>query len=48
MISAEIALVPLDRVDAVSEAVMARFAAAAFRAPHIRSAEPSPGAARLP
>jgi galactokinase len=42
-----IALVPLERADAVSEAVTAEFTAAGFREPHIRVAEPSAGAARV-
>ena len=42
-----IALVPLDRVDAVAEAVRAAFAAAGHAEPQIRPAEPSGGAARL-
>ena len=42
-----IALVPVDRVDEVSEAVRAQFAAAGYRAPEIRTEAPSAGAARL-
>ena len=42
-----IALVDEERVDAVAAAVRAAFAEAGFRAPEIRSAEPSRGAHRL-
>ena len=42
-----IALVPLDRSDSVAGAVEAAFAAAGYRAPEIRSAEPSGGAERV-
>jgi galactokinase len=42
-----IALVPLDRSDAVAEAVRAAFAAAGHREPEIRPAEPSAGAERV-
>ena len=43
-----IALVPADRADAVSDAVRSAFAGAGFRAPVIRGAEPSAGAAPVP
>ncbi|WP_219418007.1 galactokinase [Pseudonocardia nigra] len=42
-----IALVPLDRADAVADAVRAAFADAGYREPEIRPAEPSEGATRL-
>jgi galactokinase len=42
-----IALVPVERVDDVSDAVRAAFAAAGYRAPEIRGTEPSAGAARV-
>ncbi|GAA1294327.1 galactokinase [Pseudonocardia aurantiaca] len=42
-----IALVPVERVAALSDAVRAAFADAGFRAPHIRGEEPSAGAARV-
>jgi galactokinase len=42
-----IALVPLDRVDAVADAVRSAFAASGYREPDALTAEPSPGAARL-
>jgi galactokinase len=43
-----IALVPVERAGAVSEAVTTAFATAGYREPHIRGAEPSAGAARIP
>lgn len=42
-----IALTPLDRVDAVTAAARAAFAAAGLAEPEIRTAEPSAGASRL-
>jgi galactokinase len=42
-----IALVPVDRVDGLSDAVRAAFADAGFRAPQIQGAAPSAGAVRL-
>jgi galactokinase len=42
-----IALVPLDRVDAVTDAVRSAFAAGGYREPDALTAEPSPGAARV-
>ncbi|MCX6466259.1 MAG: galactokinase [Pseudonocardiales bacterium] len=42
-----VALVPLDRLDAVTRTVRAAFAAAGHREPTIRTAEPSEGARRL-
>ena len=42
-----IALVPLDRCDAVGDAVRAAFAAEGFTEPEIRGAEPSAGASRV-
>jgi galactokinase len=42
-----IALVPVELVDEVTRTVTTEFAAAGFRAPEIRSAEPSAGAARV-
>jgi galactokinase len=44
---AAIALVPLDRIDSVTVAVEAAFAAAGHGAPEIRTAEPSDGAERV-
>jgi len=42
-----IALVPVDRSDAVADAVRAAFAAAGYREPDIRATEPSAGAERV-
>lgn len=42
-----IALVPLDHVDEITAAVRAAFTAARYRAPEIRTAEPSAGAQRV-
>jgi galactokinase len=42
-----IALVPVDRADAVADAVREAFAAGGHRTPDIRATEPSAGAARV-
>ena len=42
-----IALVPVDRVDAVTSEVRAAFAEAGYREPEIRGAQPSAGAERV-
>jgi galactokinase len=42
-----IALVPVDRADAVIGGVRAAFAEAGYREPHVLPADPSPAAARL-